>query len=127
MYQRNYEEFVVWKGFLGTDFFITQQINRGAAYGMFADFQVPLVALRISLIIGMCVYLLFFNKQPIQIIPFAMIIAGALGNVIDYYIYGYVIDMFHFILWGYDFPVFNVADIAISVGIFWLFILTAIT
>jgi signal peptidase II len=46
-----------------------------------------------------------------------LIIAGGIGNILDYFIYGHVVDMFHFILWGYSFPVFNVADASIFMGI----------
>ena len=52
------------------------------------------------------------------------IIVGAVGNLVDYVAYGFVVDMFHFILWGYDYPVFNVADTAITVGMGWLIVLS---
>ena len=46
---------------------------------------------------------------------------GALCNILDYFFYGHVIDMLHFVFWGYDYPVFNVADSFICIGVFWLF------
>lgn len=46
----------------------------------------------------------------------SLIMGGATGNLIDYFRFGYVIDMFHFTFWGYSFPVFNFADAAISIG-----------
>lgn len=112
----------VFKDFFGIDFSINHAMNKGAAWGTFSDFQLYLLIMRIILIIGMLVYIVFFNTRKNWIIPFAMIIAGALGNVLDYFIYGHVIDMFHFIFWGYDYPVFNVADSAIFIGISWLLI-----
>jgi len=49
--------------------------------------------------------------------PFALILTGAVGNVLDYFVYGHVIDMLHFVLWTYDFPVFNIADSLITLGV----------
>lgn len=66
-------------------------------------------------------YLFFFNKNRRAEIPLVLIVAGAIGNIVDYFLYGFVIDFFHVILWGYDFPVFNVADISITLGVLWLF------
>lgn len=110
----------VFKNFLGIEFSLSHTINKGAAWGLGGDFQIELLLIRIALIIGIFVYVLFFNKNLSWRYPFALILAGAFGNVLDYFIYGHVVDMIHFNLWGYDFPVFNVADSAIFVGIVWL-------
>jgi signal peptidase II len=50
---------------------------------------------------------------PIQHIGFALVLAGALGNVLDRALRGYVVDFIHIAYW----PVFNVADIAVCVGV----------
>jgi signal peptidase II len=114
----------VFKEFLGIEFSLNYMANKGAAWGVLGDYQIPLLILRVGLIFGLLVYF-FKNKTPsILQIPLVLIIAGAVGNVLDYFIYGHVIDMFHFVLWGYDFPVFNVADSAISIGIGLLFLLS---
>jgi signal peptidase II len=115
----------IFKNFLGIEFSISHQINRGAAWGILAEYQVSLLYLRIVLILALLIYLLFFNKNRSWEIPFALILAGAFGNVLDYFLYGHVVDMLHFILWGYDFPVFNLADTAIFIGISWLFIISS--
>lgn len=107
----------IFKNFLGIEFSISHQINHGAAWGMLADFQIPLLYLRIALISFLFIYTIFFNTNPKRNIPFVLIIAGATGNVIDYFLYGHVVDMLHFVLWGYDFPVFNLADSAIFIGV----------
>ncbi len=112
----------VFKDFFGIEFSISHQINKGAAWGMFPDYQMALLYVRIAFIVGLLLYFLFFNRDRRLNIPFALIIAGAVGNVVDYFIYGHVVDMFHAVLWGYDFPVFNVADSAICIGVLWLFI-----
>lgn len=113
----------VFKDFFGVQFSISHQINSGAAWGMLAAYQLPLLYFRLALIALLILYALFYNKRPELKIPLAMIIAGAMGNVLDYYLYGHVVDMLHFVLWGYDFPVFNVADSSIFLGIASMFFL----
>lgn len=114
----------VFKNLLGIEFSISHQINKGAAWGMLAEYQMPLLYIRIGLIIALFIYFLFLNKHQSWNIPLALILAGAAGNVLDYFLYGHVVDMLHVILWGYDFPVFNIADSAICIGIAWLFMLS---
>lgn len=107
----------VFKDFFGVEFSISHATNTGAAWGAFGNYQIPLLILRLILIIGLIAYLFLYNKRMVRVAPLALIIAGAIGNVFDFFLYGHVIDMFHFVLRGYDFPVFNVADCAISIGI----------
>lgn len=107
----------VFQNFFGIEFSISHQINHGAAWGIFSEYQIHLLYFRIVLIIALIVYALFLNKHSGWGIPLALIIAGALGNVVDYFIYGHVVDMLHVVLWRYDFPVFNIADSAIFLGI----------
>jgi len=114
----------VFKDFFGIEFSLSHQINQGAAWGLFRDFQMPLLYLRIVLVIFLIVYAFWLNKQKNWSIPLALIISGAACNIFDYFLYGHVVDMLHFILWGYDFPVFNIADSAICIGIVWIIILS---
>lgn len=107
----------VFKNFLGIEFSITHQINHGAAWGVLSNYQLPLLYFRIALVAVLLFYVLFVNKHKSWSLPLAIIISGAAGNILDYFLYGHVIDMFHFVLWGYDFPVFNIADSAIFIGI----------
>lgn len=114
----------VFKNFLGIEFSINHTINHGAAWGMFAEAQDFLLVLRILMIAGLIGYLFFYNTNKSWKLPLVLISIGALGNVIDTFVYGHVVDMFHFIFWGYDFPVFNVADSSITIGVAWLFLST---
>lgn len=112
----------IFKDFFGIEFSLIHATNKGAAWGVMADFQHYLLAVRIVLVLVLLAYLFFSKKHPEWRIPMALIVAGAAGNIVDYFLYGHVVDMFHFIFWGYDYPVFNVADSAIFTGIMWLFI-----
>lgn len=114
----------VFRDFLGIEFSITHAINLGAAWGMFSEWQIYLLFIRIFIIAGVAIYAVFFNVNQSRDIPLALILAGACGNVVDFFIYGHVVDMLHFVLWGYEYPVFNLADSAIFIGIVWLFILS---
>ncbi len=47
---------------------------------------------------------------------YSLVLAGALGNLYDRLAYGYVVDFIHFYYESWDFPAFNIADMAISIG-----------
>ena len=49
-----------------------------------------------------------------------LIAVGAIGNALDYCLYGHVIDFIHFTFWGRTFPIFNLADTYITLGAIWL-------
>jgi signal peptidase II len=117
----------VFYDFFGIDFQISLVINKGAAWGVLADFQIFLLILRIAVIFGIFIYLFFFNRNPHFDFPLIFVSAGAIGNVIDYFLYGYVIDFLHFSFWGYHFAIFNLADTFITIGVVWLFILGLFT
>lgn len=114
----------VFHNFLGIEFSISHMTNRGAAWGVLNDYQLTLVVGRIFLILGMLTYLLFFNRNLAWRLPLVLIIVGAIGNIIDFFVFGHVVDMLHFVLWGYDFPVFNIADSSVTIGVMWLFLLS---
>jgi len=111
----------VFKDFFGISFAINYVVNTGAAWGLFSKFPKFLFFLRIVIVIGLVIYLGFYNKDKKKDIPLALIITGAIGNIIDFIFYKKVIDMFHFVFWGYSYPIFNLADAMISIGIIWLF------
>jgi signal peptidase II len=114
----------VFKNFLGIEFSITHLTNKGAAWGIFSEYQSSLIVLRVILIAALIFYLAFINKNKEWEIPLVFITVGALGNVIDFFIYGQVVDMFHFNFWTYSFAVFNIADSCVTIGIIWIFLVS---
>lgn len=120
LYLKNKEPFVLIDGV----FELTYLENRGAAFGLFQNQRA--VFLVITLAVMAAVVFLYWrlpkNRRflPLRIVG-AGILAGAAGNMIDRLFYGYVVDFFYFRL--IDFPVFNVADIYVTVSAFFLVIL----
>ena len=110
----------VFSDFLGIQFSLVHVTNRGAAWSVFSGYQSYLMIFRMALIAGIAIYLFFYNKNKLIVLPFTLILAGAVGNILDYFVYGHVVDMFYFNLWGYSYPVFNIADTAVTVGVAWL-------
>lgn len=112
--------YMVFSDFYGIQMQITHAINMGAAWGVLADFPRSLVFVRLLLIAALIGYFLVINRRREWNLPLCLIISGAVGNVIDYFYYGYVIDMIQFRFWGYEYPIFNIADSAIFIGSFWI-------
>jgi signal peptidase II len=108
----------------GIEFSIVYATNKGAAWGVLTAYQYPLLAVRILFVIGMILYLALVNRHRRIEWPLLLIITGALGNIIDSLVYGHVVDMFYFIFWNWSYPVFNVADSLICIGVVWLMLLS---
>jgi signal peptidase II len=112
-----YGGIAVFREWQGIDFCLVHVINRGAAWGLFASIQDYLLYARVAIIGGLITYLLFVKASLYRKWSLLLVSVGALGNVLDTFIYGHVLDMFCFTFWGYAYPVFNLADSAIFVGI----------
>jgi len=112
----------VFQGFLGIDFSLNYAMNKGAAWGFFASFQEYLLYARLLIITVLSTYILVGKMAYFKRLALSLIAIGAMGNVIDYFVYGHVVDMFYFVFWGYSYPVFNIADSSIFLGVFSLFL-----
>ena len=106
-------------------FYITYVRNTGAAWSIFSGKTLGLIIVSL-LIIVFLLYYISKNKPKYKIekISYAMILGGAFGNLIDRIIYGYVIDFLDFNIFGYNYPIFNLADSFIFVGVLLLIIFT---
>ena len=90
--------------------------NTGAGFGILKNQNILLIFTSL-IIIGAIIYNFkkIIKKKKI-LIPIALIIGGAIGNLIDRIFIGHVIDFIDFIIW----PSFNIADSAITIGAVWL-------
>jgi signal peptidase II len=104
-------------------FNLTHVRNTGGAFGIFGGERGGLGSLLfvvVSLIaIGILLFLFIKMKEEKEMISFSfpLILAGAIGNLIDRLRYGEVIDFLDFHLFSYHWPAFNIADSAITVGV----------
>jgi signal peptidase II len=103
--------------FFGISFSLNTIVNTGAAWGLFSGHPGLLFGLRTFLVAGLGVYLYIFHRPITKMASLWLVAVGAIGNAIDYLLYGHVIDFFHFIFWGYSFPIFNLADSYITLGV----------
>ena len=103
-------------------FRITHRQNLGAAWSFLADaggwqrWFLATLAIAVSAYIAYWLWTLRKQKNWILSLGLALVLGGALGNVIDRIVLGYVIDFISVDIFGWEFPAFNVADSAISVG-----------
>ena len=108
----------VWPGV----FHLTYLENRGAAFGMMQGGQMFFVVVTIIVLIAIAIY---WRKIPTDKmgkglkVALVLIVSGAIGNLIDRLRLDFVVDMFYFVL--INFPVFNVADICVVVGVILMF------
>jgi len=97
-------------------FHISLVLNKGVAFGLFSEqgtefiWIIYVCAIIITFIL--ISYKKFFHKGRSTQVFLSLILAGAIGNLIDRVRFGYVIDFLDFRIW----PVFNIADSAITIG-----------
>ena len=93
---------------------LTYVRNTGAAFSIFTDMRLFLTILTSAMIIGLAVFVIKANITKLQKIALCAVMGGAVGNLIDRLVLGYVVDMFEVEFMNY--AVFNVADCFIVVG-----------
>lgn len=99
--------------------------NQGVSFGMFSNglHWGPWFLSGLSVIISIG-FLIWLSRSfsRLQSVAIVMVIAGALGNVVDRMRFGAVIDFLDVHALGYHWPAFNIADSAICIGVFLLII-----
>ncbi len=101
---------------------ITHQRNTGAAFSFLADSSgwqrwfFIVLGVTVGCVILVWLWRVRRDGQLALSAGLSLVLGGALGNVIDRVMYGYVIDFIQVLIFGWPFPSFNVADSAITVG-----------
>lgn len=103
---------------------IVHTTNTGTAWGLFSNFQGLLLVVRLLIVGGLLGYLLFLKPPQFLRMPLALILGGALGNILSVFVYGHVVDMIYLIFFQYSYPIFNVADSMIFCSVAYLFFYT---
>jgi signal peptidase II len=94
--------------------------NTGSAFGLFANQAFLLIAISIAALLFILLFLRYLSPATtLSMVSIGLILGGAVGNLIDRLRFGYVTDFIYFRLWGdFHWPAFNIADTAITVGVF---------
>lgn len=97
-------------------FYITNCHNEGAAFSLFSGNVLFLIF--ITLIVLFLIYRTINkeNVNKIGILAYGLLLGGILGNLYDRIFYGYVIDYLDFVIFKFNFAIFNLADAAIVIG-----------
>ena len=99
---------------------LTNLRNSGAAWSLFEGQQTFFTIITIIAIIVIGYFIWQYRKNASMIIGLALIMAGTIGNFIDRLKQGYVVDMFEITF--INFPIFNIADMCLTIGVIWLII-----
>jgi len=94
--------------------------NAGAAFSFLSDASGWQREFFITIALLASVWIVYLlrrhGQQTLFCLALSLVLAGALGNVIDRFLFGAVVDFLDFHAFGYHWPAFNVADSAISIG-----------
>jgi len=95
--------------------------NKGVAFSMFSFLAEYLKYIQLVLVVGILGYV-FYLKKVCYAFPAGLLLGGAFSNVYDRFIHGGVVDM---VYWhcGFNFAVFNFADVMIDVAVVWILVL----
>lgn len=102
-------------------FHLTYITNTGSAFGMFKSLNPIFILFSIIVIIAIFYYIKKIIKNNERLLQFAvgLLLGGTIGNLIDRLLYGAVIDFIDFRVW----PVFNIADSAVTISVVFLVVL----
>lgn len=102
-------------------FYLTYINNDGAAFSILVGKRIFLILIAVLVIVMLIRYIQKNNIQnKLELVSISLIIGGSLGNLMDRVVRGYVIDFLDFKIFNYNFPIFNLADTFIVIGVFLL-------
>jgi signal peptidase II len=103
---------------IGNLLYITSHRNRGAAWGILEGQMWFFYIITIAVVIGLIFYIQKMAKQSVGLgVSLGLMLGGAIGNFIDRVFRQEVVDFVHTYIFSYSFPIFNVADAALTIGV----------
>lgn len=103
-------------------FYLTLAKNTGAAFSLLENKTIFFIIIAFIVIYYIFKYSIKEDIDKLEQVSYIFLIGGIIGNLIDRVIYGYVVDYLRFIIFSYNFPIFNLADICITIGTIFLII-----
>ena len=94
---------------------LTRVHNYGAAWSSFSGQTIFLITVNLLMLAAVAILLWRVVRHPLGHVACLLVLGGGLGNVIDRVYLGYVVDMFDLLL--FEYPVFNLADCFVVVGV----------
>ncbi|ARJ51624.1 signal peptidase II [Staphylococcus lutrae] len=103
--------------------YITSHRNNGAAWGILSGKMTFFIIITLVILVALIVFYIKEAKRDMLMqISISLLFAGALGNFIDRVRSGEVVDFVDTVIFGYEFPIFNVADASLTIGVILLLI-----
>jgi signal peptidase II len=103
---------------IGGSFSLFYTGNTGTAFGLFSGSNALLIWLTIFIIGAMLYFYADSKMEKMNALFLSLVFGGAIGNLIDRIVFGQVTDFISIVIW----PVFNLADLAITVGVIGLIV-----
>lgn len=108
-------------------FYFTSHRNSGAAWGILEGQMIFFYVITVVVLIGVIYYMeKYARDNKILAIALSLILGGAIGNFIDRILHQEVVDFLDVMIFKYDFPIFNIADSSLVIGVIFVFIVTLI-
>lgn len=112
----NYFELYESKTIIDSFFSLTYVQNFGAGFSIMQNARTTFLIITPICLIGF-IYLFIKSNDKLSKTALLLMISGTIGNFIDRIVRIYVVDFLDFIIFGWDFPIFNVADIFLTIGV----------
>ncbi|WP_066194090.1 MULTISPECIES: signal peptidase II [Gracilibacillus] len=111
--------------FIESFFYITSHRNQGAAWGILQG-KMTFFYIITTVVVGFIIFYIqkYAKDNRFLAIALALILGGAIGNFIDRLFRKEVVDFFDVYLGSYNYPIFNIADASLVIGVITIFILT---
>lgn len=105
-------------------FYLTYVKNSGAAWSILKDERILLLIISVIVLFLINKYMNKEKLSKLEELSYGLIIGGIFGNLFDRIIYGFVIDFLDFKIFGYNYPIFNLADTFIVIGVILMLIIS---
>ena len=104
--------------------YFTYAKNTGIAFSFLEGNMLFIISMTLIIVVLLIKYVYNKKLDLKEKISYGLVLGGAIGNLFDRIIYGYVIDFIDVYIFGYDYPIFNVADSCVVVGIILILLLS---